>query len=69
MVAGIKWIFFDLGSTLIDETAADTHRIREMISGTDITEETYREKRFEMIRKGLNGDLSTIDYFGLTKTP
>ncbi|MBQ7523316.1 MAG: HAD family hydrolase [Oscillospiraceae bacterium] len=69
MLAGIKWIFFDLGSTLIDETAADTRRIMEMISGTDITEEAYREKRFEMIRKGLNGDLSTIDYFGLTKTP
>ncbi len=69
MLAGIKWIFFDLGSTLIDVTAADTRRIMEMVSGTEITEEAYREKRFEMIRKGLNGDLSTIDYFGLTKTP
>lgn len=69
MLADIKWIFFDLGSTLIDETEADTRRIKEMISGTNITEEAFREKRFEMIRKGLNGDLSTIDYFGLTKTP
>ena len=68
MLSDIKWIFFDLGSTLIDETVADTRRILEMISGTDITEEAFREKRFEMIRKGLNGDLSTIDYFGLTKT-
>lgn len=31
MVAGIKWIFFDLGSTLIDETAADTRRIKVWI--------------------------------------
>ena len=69
MLSDIKWIFFDLGSTLIDETEADSRRIGEMISGTDITEEIYREKRFEMIRKGLNGDLSTIGYFGLTKTP
>ena len=69
MFTNIKWIFFDLGSTLIDETGADSRRIKEMVSGTDITEEAYREKRFEMIRKGLNGDLSTIDYFGLTKTP
>ena len=65
----VKWVFFDLGSTLIDETAADTRRIREMISGTDITEEEYREKRLEMIRKGRNGDLSAIEYFALTKTP
>ena len=69
MLTGIKWVFFDLGSTLIDETVADARRIQEMISGTDITEEAYREKRFEMIRKGLNGDLSTIDFFCLTKTP
>ena len=69
MLTDITWIFFDLGSTLIDETAADIRRIKEMISGTDVTEEAYREKRLEMIRKGLNGDLSTIDYFGLKKTP
>ena len=65
----VKWVFFDLGSTLIDETAADTRRIKEMISGTNITEEEYREKRLEMIRKGRNGDLSAIEYFALTKTP
>ena len=65
----VKWVFFDLGSTLIDETAADTRRIKEMILGTDVTEEKYREKRLEMIREGRNGDLSTIEYFSLTKTP
>ena len=69
MLSDITWIFFDLGSTLIDETAADTRRIKEMISGTDVTEEAYREKRLEMIQKNHNGDFSTIDYFGLTKTP
>ena len=69
MLEEINWIFFDLGSTLIDETAADARRITEMISGTDIMEEAYREKRLEMIQKVLNGDLSTIDYYGLTKTP
>ena len=65
----VMWVFFDLGSTLIDETAADARRIKEMISGTDVTEEAYREKRLEMIRKGRNGDLSAMEYFGLTKTP
>lgn len=32
--AKIKWIFFDMGSTLIDESAAIEHRIREVIEGT-----------------------------------
>jgi len=65
----IEWVFFDLGSTLIDETAADVHRIRDMISGTGVTEQAYREKRFEMIRMGLGGDQGAIEFFNLTKTP
>ncbi len=65
----MEWIFFDLGSTLIDETEADLHRIREMIAGTGVTVEAYCGKRFEMIRRGLPGDQTAIDYYGLTKTP
>ena len=65
----ITWVFFDLGSTLIDETAADAHRIRDMIAGTGVTEQAYREKRMEMIRRGLGGDQGAIAFFGLTKTP
>ena len=32
----LKWIFFDVGSTLVDETEAYDHRVREMIAGTNI---------------------------------
>ncbi len=64
----VKWIFFDLGSTLIDETEADRQRILDMTAGTEITETQYREKRLECIRQGLSGD-SAIAFFGLTKTP
>ena len=38
---GIEWIFFDMGSTLIDETLAMAHRIREVIEGTEITFEQF----------------------------
>ena len=69
MLLPMQWVFFDLGSTLIDETAADARRIREMIAGTDVTEQAYREKRLEMIRNGRNGDLSAMEFFALTKTP
>ena len=69
MLRNIEWIFFDLGSTLIDETKADLRRIREMTEGTDITEEMFCEKRLEMIRQGLSGDPSTIAFFRLTITP
>lgn len=69
MIHGIEWIFFDLGTTLVDETEADYHRIRDMIAGTSITKEKYCRKRLEMIHQGLQGDLATIKFFGLTKTP
>ena len=69
MLQNVNWIFFDLGSTLIDETKADLRRIREMTEGTDITEEMFCEKRLEMIRQGLSGDPAAIAFFHLTKTP
>ena len=65
----LKWIFFDLGSTLIDETEADRQRIREMTADTEITETLYREKRLEFIQQGSAGDPAAIAFFGLTKTP
>ena len=42
----IKWIFFDMGSTLIDETLAMEHRIREVIEGSDVTYEQFVENIF-----------------------
>ncbi len=69
MLKNIQWIFFDLGSTLIDETKADHHRILDMLAGTDISEKAYCAKRLEMIGKGIGGDHGAIDFFGLTKTP
>lgn len=61
--------FFDVGTTLIDESKAFDRRIREAIAGTDITFEQFNEKRKEFAMQNLRGDLEAIDYFGLTRTP
>jgi putative hydrolase of the HAD superfamily len=66
---GIKWIFFDLGSTLIDETKAHNHRIKDMIEGTDISFDAYENKRIEYAKLGLEWDQETIKYYDLKKTP
>ena len=63
----IKWLFFDVGSTLIDETEAYNHRIREAIAGTDITFEQFQEKRLEFAKQNLKSDLETLKFFGLAK--
>ncbi len=65
----IKWIFFDMGSTLIDESVAIEHRIREVIEGTDITYEQFIEKKVFFAKQNKSADLATLEYFGLKKTP
>lgn len=65
----IKWLFFDVGSTLVDETDCYNQRIRDVIDGTDITFEQFNEKRIEFTKQNLKGDLEAIKFFGLLKTP
>ena len=64
-----KWIFFDVGSTLVDETEAYNHRVREMIMNTDITFSVFDNKRIELAKQGFDGNSEAIKYFGLKKTP
>lgn len=64
-----EWLFFDVGTTLVDESEAYNHRIREVIEGTDITFEQFQEKRIFFAKQNLKGDLEAIKYFGLEKTP
>lgn len=64
-----NWLFFDIGSTLVDETEAYNHRIREMIQNTAVSFEEFDRMRIHFAKQGLNGDLEAIKHFGLTKTP
>lgn len=68
-VTKIKWIFFDVGSTLIDESKAYDHRVLDMIKGTDITFDEFDKKRIELAKHGLDGNSNAIKYFNLNKTP
>lgn len=63
------WLFFDMGSTIMDETAACEKRIRDSIAGTDITYEQFTEKMAEFARLDLREDLAAFAYFRLKKAP
>ena len=63
------WIFFDVGSTLIDESVAYNHRIQDMIAGTRLSLEEVYKKRLEFSQQGLDGNSEIISYYGLKKTP
>lgn len=64
-----KWIFFDVGSTLVDETEAYDHRVREMIAGTSVTFKEFDDVRIALAKQGVDGNSVAIKHFGLTKTP
>lgn len=65
----IQRIFFDIGSTLVDETEAYDRRVRDMIVHTDITFQAFDDVRIALARQGLDGNSAAIRYFGLKKTP
>ncbi len=69
MLNNIKWLFFDVGSTLIDETECYNHRIQDAIAGTSITFEEFNEKRMFFAKQNLKGDIEALRFFGLPKTP
>jgi len=65
----IEWLFFDVGSTLVDETECYNHRICDAIKGTDVTFEQFNEKRIFYAKQNLKGDIEALKFFGLSKTP
>lgn len=67
---GIQWIFFDLGSTLIDETESERLRIEDMVAGSGITYETLYNALVDSFRENnRNGYAETLERFRLKKAP
>lgn len=63
----IEWIFFDIGSTLVDESKAFYRRIDEAVKGTDITYQQFYDVMIKYYRENQKGDLKALEYFGLAK--
>lgn len=61
----IEWIFFDIGSTLVDEEIAYINRIKSAVSSTDYTYEQVYEKAVEGWSRNMEGDKYALNYFGL----
>ena len=40
----IKWVFFDIGSTLIDESIAYQNRIKKTIAGSNVTYDEFMDR-------------------------
>ena len=61
----IKWVFFDIGSTLVDESKCYEKRYAEAVENTDITYEEFENKVIEFARQNLKGDHEAVKYYNL----
>ncbi|HFI0173916.1 TPA: HAD family hydrolase [Streptococcus suis] len=68
----IEWIFFDLGSTLLDEEVAYRYYIKRCVKklqllGIEVSEQSYREKIEDYAQQNLDPIGSTWQYFAPTE--
>ena len=64
---GIKWIFFDMGSTLIDESKVYEMINRKMASGAGVSYEYVCEKSLEFYKQNKKGDLEVSKMLGVER--
>ena len=65
----IKWLFFDIGSTLVDESVAYRNRIERTIANTDISYDDFYQRMVEISKHDQNTYKYIIEAYGLKKAP
>ncbi len=67
-MTNINWIFFDIGSTLVDESLCYEIRYKETTEGTNISYQEFKDKVIELAATSDNPYKEALHYFGLQKT-
>ena len=65
----VKWIFFDIGSTLVDESVAYKNRIKKTIANTDISYNDFYQRMVKIAKYDQNAYNRAVETFGLKKAP
>ena len=65
----IKWLFFDIGSTLVDESIAYRKRIETTVANTDISYDEFYRKMVEISKQNQDAYNSAVAVYGLNKVP
>ena len=63
----MKWLFFDIGSTLVDERACYERRYVETTEGTEIALQTFQDKVLELAVVSDDPYKEAVRFFGLQK--
>ena len=65
----LRWLFFDIGSTLVDETLCDATRIADTLRGTNISQEAFAEKLQHYAARNQDAYKMCLQCFSLPKAP
>ena len=65
MFKSIDWIFFDVGSTLVDEHIAYEHRIKDIADSARVSYEFALDTAVDFYRQNKRGDLETARLLGV----
>lgn len=67
MLDNIKWLFFDVGSTLIDESMAYEKRLKSVAEAANVTLEYVYKTAIDFYKQNKKGDLETIKLLKIEK--
>ena len=68
-LANIKWFFFDIGSTLVDESVAYRNRIERTIANTDISYNEFYQRMVEISKHNQDAYNRALEEYSLKKAP
>lgn len=67
MIENIKWLFFDVGSTLVDESLAYEKRMRLAAEAAGVTYEYFYNTALSFYKQNKKGDLETMKLLNVEK--
>lgn len=65
MFPTVKWLFFDVGSTLVDEQLCYVLRLQEIASLANLPYELIWETAMQFYRQNQKGDARAAERFGV----
>ena len=65
MFENVQWLFFDVGSTIVDEHIVYEHRIKDMANQAKMPYSSVYEMAMEFYRQNKKGDLETAKLLGV----
>lgn len=66
---GIRWVFLDIGSTLVDESLAVRRRVERTVAGTGVSFEEFWSRVMEICKTDPKGYYLAAAEFGIKTVP